>query len=235
MKNKKIKHWTTKSLVLYGKYLCDNNEYGYGLLCMQGAYWGLKISTQLGLKWKDFINSDGTSKKMLEIRGDALKRPIYTTLQKLNLIVYREHGCPPLNEYVYVLKRSKKVIDTSNLNKDLQRHAKRFEEFLYGNYKIKIDWVPIKSNAFQIAWALDMVKVNSYSKASFKIVGKILGQPTISKTAQLLGVSPKDDVIIRFDLLDFEIKNDFEKVFYKERVAYPDFSINIEFADILKD
>jgi hypothetical protein len=155
-----LKNWNTKDILKFANWLWEEKQYGFSLLAIHGVFLGLKTGTQLGLKWEDFIDEKGKPKLQLDLKGKEQNREISSLCAKLNFAFYNELR-PKKEDFIYVNFKTKKVIESSNISRNLQRLA---ELYLVDN-NIKIyDYFPIKGNSFQIAWAIDILEFNNYSK-----------------------------------------------------------------------
>jgi len=61
------------------------------------------------------------------------------------------------------------------------------------------EYKELKSNAFEIAWAMDMVKKYNYSKQVFSAVSSFMGHRTVKDTIKLLELEPIDKIEFDFD------------------------------------
>ena len=180
-------HWTSKALVLFGMWLWKEKEYGHALLCLHAPQWGLKIGTQLSITWEDIINSeDGSCKQELWIRDKETPHRLISPYIKETLeTAYAELPIKNIEDEIYMNYRTGKPLTSSTLNRELQKHSHQFIE--------------LKSNAFEIAWAMDMVKKYNYSKQVFSAVSSFMGHRTVKDTIKLLELEPVDKIEFDFD------------------------------------
>ena len=152
-----LKHWNTKDILNFALWLWEEKQTAYSLLAIHGTCWGLKIGTQLALKWEDIIDEKGNTKKYLDLKGEDSNREISPFCAQLNFLIYKELK-PKKEELIYVNHKTKKIIETSNLSKNLQRFA---EAYMNENNINSLDYYPIKGASFQIAWARDILEINN--------------------------------------------------------------------------
>ena len=113
------KNWNTKEVLKFSTWLWDERQYSYSLLAMHGICWGLKIGNQLNLKWEDIIDERGNPKDVLIIDKESEPIEISPFCKELNCILFRELK-PQINDFIYINYKTKKLIETSNLSKNLK-------------------------------------------------------------------------------------------------------------------
>ena len=220
------KNWNTKDILKFANWLWEEKQYGFSLLAIHGVFLGLKTGTQLGLKWEDFIDEKGNPKLQLDLKGKEQNREISPLCAELNFNLFNELK-PKKDDFIYVNFKTKKIIEATNLSKNLQRYA---EAYLIEN-SIKIyDYCPIKGNSFQIAWARDILEFNNYSKRAFTDLTEFLGKKSIKELIEFVGVSPKEESTIRFDMIDIKnVKLHIQPVIkHKNAMSRPDFMFVFE-------
>jgi len=196
-------NWNTKEILKFSTWLWDEQQYSYSLLALHGIFWGLKIGTQLNLKWNDIINENGIPKDVLNINSDIDSILISPFCKEVNNMAFQELR-PNITDLIYINNKTKKIIETSNLSKNLQRFSEVYllEEYGEGN---ELNLEPMKGTTFQLAWVLDMLKINNYSKKSFLDVGKYIGKKTLKEMINFVGfepIEPTEEIKMRFDLID---------------------------------
>lgn len=207
------KNWNTEALVLFGLWLIKNGERGYGLLCIHGSILGLKIGELLKLKWEDFIITEGIeageSREFLEFNDERLEKK-EQGYRELNEFIrsfthnqyhtfFEENKYYPDKDFIYCKSNSKKVFTTSTLNRELQKFQSEFKKEIFSKTTLNFNFKELKTNAFEIAWALDMVRSYSYSKKVFIAVSKYMGHRTLKHTIDILGVEPDDEIVLNFN------------------------------------
>lgn len=200
----KENHWNSKALILLGMWLWEQGEYGHALLCMHGPHWGIKIGTQLKITWHDVINTDDTgfTNKYFYIPGkDEAIREINYPISEDILTAYHKLPIESIDDSMYMNYKTGNPLTSSTLNRELQRFSEKFLDDIKGKTGIVFNFKPLKTNAFEIAWALDMVKKYNYSKLVFSAVSKAMGHRTVKDTVELLEVAPIDLIEIRYDLI----------------------------------
>ena len=236
------KHWTSELLILFGIWLWDKGEYGHGLLCITGPQWGYKIGQQLMVSWDEIINEIGDDFYWEidnpEISNDnrAITELARDYIEKL----YHLHKDDDvLDGTISIFRNSKtgKPLTTSTLNRELQRFGKIFLSEMEKKVGYKINLKPLKSNAFEIAWALKMLGKYLYSKKAFVFISNYMGHRTLKDTIKLLEVEPFDEIVVDFHGpyvqggLTTETLNDKNKIseFIRnaENDAYTQFKLNI--------
>lgn len=196
-------NWNTKEILKFSTWLWDERQYSYSLLALHGICWGLKIGTQLNLKWDDIIDEEGNSKDFLNISNDIEPIPISPFCKELNQILFKEQRIK-LSDLIYVNYKTKKIIETSNLSKNLQRFSEAYLIEEYGKDN-GLNFETMKGTTFQLAWVLDMLKIHNYTKKSFLDVGKYIGKKTLKEMINFVGFEPEEpteEIKMRFDLID---------------------------------
>lgn len=196
-----LKNWTSKALVFFGMWLWKEKEYGHALLCMHAPQWGLKIGTQLGVTWDDVMNTeDNFSKHELWIRDkETPHREINPFIKETLEMAYAELSIQNIEDSIYMNYRKGKPLTSSTLNRELQTHANQFEYEIKKQTGFTLNYKPLKTNAFEIAWAMDMVKKYNYSKQVFIAVSNFMGHRTLKDTIQLLEMEPIEKIEFDFD------------------------------------
>ena len=195
------KHWNSTALVLLGRWLWEQGEYGHGLLCMHAPFWGLKIGTQLKVSWDDVMDTeDGLCRGEVIIADkDIASRPLSVYLIDTILEAYAKLPVSNTDDTMYMNYKTGKPLTSSTLNRELQRLSEKFLEYIKAETNLELNYKPLKTNAFEIAWALDMVAKYHYSKQVFSAVSDHMGHRTIKDTIQLLEVEPNETIIFDFD------------------------------------
>lgn len=196
------KNWNTKEVLKFSTWLWDERQYSYSLLAMHGICWGLKIGNQLNLKWSDIIDTNGVPKDFLQIDKEIEPIQISPFCKELNSILFREIK-PQINDFIYINYKTKKLIETSNLSKNLKRFSEAYLTEYYGEDSIS-KFEPMIGSTFQLAWVLDMLSTHNYSKKSFVDVGNYIGKKTLKEMIKFVGFEPKEDenIKMQFDLID---------------------------------
>jgi hypothetical protein len=191
MQNKR--NWKSEEILKFAEWLWDNDQRSYSILAMHGVCWGIKIGNLLKMKWSDIIEND-SAKNELNIENQIIN--ISPFCQKLNLTLYKELK-PTINNFIHVNKTGK-LIDTSNLSKNLQRLSEKYSE----DCDIEINELkPLIGSSFQIAWIIDMLEFNHYSKNAFIDIAKYLKKKSVKDLEDYVGLNPKETQM-KFDLLD---------------------------------
>lgn len=196
-------NWNTKEILKFSTWLWEERQYSYSLLAIHGICWGLKIGNQLNLKWEDIIDEKGNPKDILIIDKDIDSIKISPFCKELNSILYQELK-PNKSDLIYVNYKTKKVIETSNLSKNLQRFSEAYLIDFYGEDFVS-KFETMKGTTFQLAWVLDMLESYNYSKKAFIEVGNYIGKKTLKEMINFVGCEPKvpiEEIKIRFDLID---------------------------------
>lgn len=196
--NSEIKHWSSELLTIFGMWLWEKGENGHALLCIHGPIWGYKIGRQLKISWDDFSSAKGRLKIVLELPyKDEHRRPVTgAALKYLELAKELHKG--PITDRIYVNNRTGKPLTTSTLNRELQSLSTEFIGELERKYNVSFKLKTLKSNSFEIAWALKNVERYNYSKKSFIAVSKFMGHRSLKDTIELLGVEPNDNILFDF-------------------------------------
>lgn len=192
------KHWNTTALVLLGQWLWEQGEYGHGLLCMHAPQWAFKIGTQLKVCWADVVNEEGECYVELNLPKEHARQISYKIKESIE---HAYHMLPVVNaeDSLYMNYSTGKPLTSSTLNRELQRLSQKFLDYIKAKTEIELNYKPLKTNAFEIAWALDMVKKYHYSKQVFSAVSDHMGHRTIKDTIQLLEVEPNENIVFDFD------------------------------------
>lgn len=196
-----MRHWSTKELWQFATWQWKQKYYEYFLLTIHGTCWGIKIGQQLKIKWGDLISKNHTPKSKLFIDGVDLDIMISPFCQELNMLIYKQLK-PSFNELVYTNIRTKKPIDYKNLSKNLQRMTDGY----LAEYNIDSkNLYPLKGMSFQIAWAIDVLKHNKFSRQAFADVGNYLGKQNVPDMIDFVKLEPVEPITeIRFDLVDLK-------------------------------
>ena len=194
-------NWTSKALVLFGMWLWREKEYGHALLCLHAPQWGLKIGTQLSITWEDVIHyEDGSCKYELWIRDkETPHRLISPYIKETIETAYAELPIKNFEDEIYMNYRTGKPLTSSTLNRELQKHSQQFIWEMRKNGVMLQEFKELKSNAFEIAWAMDMVKKYNYSKQIFSAVSSFMGHRSVKDTIKLLELVPIDKIEFDFD------------------------------------
>lgn len=199
------KHWTTELLNIFGMWLWKKEEFGHALLCITGPIWGYKIGHQLQITWYNlFTNEDYdefvptlfVSDFDLGIRPFAHSGGV---TDEFILFVWKNMEINFIEDSIFMNYKTGKPLSTSTLNRELQRFAKEFLNEYEEKLEEKIHLKPLKSNAFQIAWALKMLETYHYSKKCFIDISKFMGHRTLKDTIKLLEVEPFDKIVYDFN------------------------------------
>ncbi|MGV6831061.1 MAG: hypothetical protein ACWA5P_05825 [bacterium] len=236
------KHWTSELLILFGIWLWEKKEYGHALLCITGPHWGYKIGTQLKIAWDEILASHDDDILKYEIEPTFSEydgRPITELAREyLYKLYHLQTKTIEGDESIYQNTKTGKPLTTSTLNRELQRFSKDFLAEVEDKIGWKPNLKPIKSNAFEIAWALKMLEKYHYSKKAFVFISKYMGHRTLKDTIKLLEVEPFDDIVLDFHGpyvkggLSIETLNDKDMMWRfarnAENDAYTRFKWNIE-------
>lgn len=218
-KEKLGKNWTTESLVMLGLWLLEKGETGYGLLCIHGSILGIKIGSLLKLKWKDFIDPQTDECHLdLFIEDDKLAnnmigiRELNHFIQRITQFQFNNTGNKEKSfeyeDFIYTKAKTGQQLNTSTLNRELQKFQSEFKQEVYELTLLDLNLKELKSNAFEIAWARDMVNHYARSKKVFIAVSKFMGHRTLKHTIDLLELQPDDEIILRFNLFDPSVENE---------------------------
>jgi len=217
MKLDKEKEWSTENIIIFSFWLLKRKEYGYSMLCIHGSCLGIKVSTLLRLKWDDFIDNNimfedeitSMTKDELVIKSDKKDgKRVYelsSFIKSITNYIYEqviENADSKINDFIYINEKTGKVLSTSTLNRELNKLYGQFKQEVLDTIYIDLNFSPLKTNTFEIAWAKDMVTKYNYSKKIFILVSKHMGHRTVSDTINLLGIEPNDDVKISYDLFN---------------------------------
>ena len=203
------KHWSSKALVLLGMWLWKQEEFGHALLCMHAPQWGLKIGTQLSICWDDVVHyEEGNCKPELWLyrKEESILRPI--NINMINMIESAYAKLPIVNfeDSLYMNYKTGKPLSSSTLNRELQRFGEKFLAEIKEKTGFELNYKPLKTNAFEIAWALDMVKKYHNSKQVFSALSTHMGHRTIKDTIKLLEVEPTDKIEFEYDNINGILK-----------------------------
>jgi len=197
-----MKNWNSKELLKFSTWLWEDRQFTYSMLVFHGFCWGLKIGTQLNLKWSDIIDEKGNPKSVLKIK-DEMDRGISHNCKIMNMIYYNYLN-PKTNELIYINKKTNKIIETSNLSKNLQRFSNEYVVNVYMEDKNEM-FVPMKGSTFQLAWTIDMLDIYNNTRKAFYDIGKFIGKSTVKEMVSFVGyepIEPNDDIEMKFDILE---------------------------------
>lgn len=199
------RNWTSEALMLFGRWLWKEQKYGYAMLCLHGPQWGLKIGAQVSIRWCDVINiGNGKCYDTLIIPNKAhISRPINGFLKDCIEHAYHSLYIKKPDENMYINYNVHTPLTPSTLNRDFQIRSKQFEKYVFDLTGHKLNFKLFKTNVFEIAWALDVLKHYNYSKQAFIEVSKHMGHRTVKDTCELLGVEPREmEVTINYENLN---------------------------------
>lgn len=197
---KESKHWTSELLTLLGVWLWEKGEHGHGLLCITGPQWGYKVGQQLSIMWDDIIDYDNQDLnwELYIPEVSNTNRPIDEIARDYLVKLYKMQKEIDGGESIFTNSKTGKPLTSSTLNRELQRFSKMFLAEMEEKVGYKINLKPLKSNAFEIAWAMKMLEKYHYSKKSFVEISKFMGHRTLKDTIKLLEVEPFDDIVYDF-------------------------------------
>lgn len=194
----KEKHWSSELITIFGFWLWKQGHHGHALLCITGPAWGMKVGHQLKLTWDMFITEISSVTSVLKQPAkDNYDRGISGVIQQY-LELAQSQNQAKLNDKVFINSNTGKPLTTSTLNRELDALSSKFIKELSDRFGVEFKLKPLKSNAFEIAWALKNVERYYYSKKSFIAVSKHMGHRTLKDTINLLEVEPKDDIYLDF-------------------------------------
>lgn len=210
--------WTSENLVMFGMWLVDKGEHGYGLLCVHGSCIGLKIGTLLKLKWEDFIYEiNEQSKYTLEIFDEKKSKnqsyPLSDFIMRYTEWAYKNNfndESRTIESLIYINCKTGKLLTTSSLNRELNKFYQEFRQEVYSKIYLDLKLRELKTNSFEIAWARDFVTKYNCTKKAFIIVSKYMGHRTVNDTINLLEIEPNDSISISFDLFNPTVKTELE-------------------------
>ena len=196
------KIWDFDALVLFSKWLFENKKIGHGLLCVHGVHLAFKIGTLLQLKWEDLIDSEtGFIKDVLVLEGEE-KRKLGHFFQNITNEIFEkvkmEEGFK-LDDYIYKHYKTKKVLTSATLKRELQTLYSNFKMDLSDKFGLKVNFRKPSTNMFEKAWGRQVVKHYNYTKKSFMKVSKFLGHGTLKLTIEFLECEINDEIELLFD------------------------------------
>ena len=198
-------HWSSELLTLLGIWLFEKGEIGHALLCITGPQWGYKTAIQLKINWDDVYDFEDHHVKyhlFSDEQEDDISGRYITGLA--NKYIELAHDIVELNytdDVICTNYKTGKPLSTSTLNRELQKFSKQFLKEVEEKTGKEFHLKPLKSNAFQIAFALKLLAKYSYSKKAFVSISKFMGHRTLKDTIKLLEVEPFD--VIYYDFLGF--------------------------------
>ena len=211
--------WSTENLVMFGIWLVEKGEYGYGLLCVHGSCLGIKIGSLLKLTWHDFIDDNGErfpnendnfpSKNELIITNEKkdAKRIIELSsfIQRYTRQVYAnqfDYNTCDVDAHIYINVKTGKLLSTSSLNRELNKLYEQFKLEVYSLTFLELKFRELKTNTFEIAWGRDMVQKYNCTKKVFIAVSKYMGHRTVNDTINLFELQPNEDIKISYDMFN---------------------------------
>jgi integrase len=216
----KEQNWTSRDLALLAEWLIKKKEYGYALLCLLGASLGLKIGELLKLTWKDILDPYDDCEEFFFWKNPLIidkpisyfiQRKVSTIYQMISELVKEVER----NDFIFMNLRTKKVLSTATLNRELRKFQNEFNDYVESQTGIKLNLVELKSNAFEIAWGIDLVEKYGNNKKAFIAVSKRLGHRQLKDTVRLLDREIVENIIEWIDMLNLSISEEeqMEKAF----------------------
>ena len=230
MDNKKEAIWSTKDVVMFGMWLVNKGDYGYGLLCIHGACLGIKVGSLLKLTWYDFINDNGErfphhednfpSRDVLIIKNERKDEErvveLSSFIQRYTRQVYaNEFNMIAINAHIYINIKTGKVLTTSSLNRELNKLYEQFRLEVYSKTYLDLKFREIRTNTFEIAWGRDMITKYNCTKKVFIAVSKYMGHRSVNDTIKLLELEPNEEITFSYDMFNPEpqIENEINTIF----------------------
>lgn len=234
----KQKHWSAELLTIFGLWLWKQEEYGHALLSIHGPHWGFKIGDQLKITWDNLLGHDDREPLIyVDVptdKDDNCLRRIEGVTRVSILKAHNELDFEYWDDTIYMNYKTGKPLTTSTLNRELQKFAKQFIAEMEQTLGKKLNLKPLKSNAFQIAWALRNLARYNYSKRCFVEVSKFMGHRTLKDTIALLDVEPNDNIVFDFSEVfndtqfNYDVLNDETKLWLHTRYALKETEKNEE-------
>lgn len=192
------KHWSSELITIFGFWLWEQGHHGHALLCITGPAWGMKVGHQLKLTWGMFVSEITTITPVLKQPAkDNYDRLVSSVMVEYLELAHSQQN-PEMNDKVFTNSKTGKPLTTSTLNRELDALSSEFVKELSEKMGVRLKLKPLKSNAFEIAWALKNIARYSYSKKSFIAVSKHMGHRTLKDTISLLEEEPNDDIHLDF-------------------------------------
>ena len=221
--------WSTENLAMFGMWLVNKGEHGYGLLCIHGSCLGIKIGTLLKLTWNDFINDDGSlypheednfpSREELKIvneKKDGLRIiELSSFIQRYTREVYSnifDNYSRDVSAPIYINVKTGKILTTSSLNRELNKLYEQYKLEVYSLTYLELKFKELKTNTFEIAWGRDMVQKYNCTKKVFIAVSKYMGHRTVNDTIKLLDIQPNENIKFCFNMFNPDLKNEIDMV-----------------------
>lgn len=199
-------HWSSELLTLLGIWLFEKGEIGHALLCITGPQWGYKTAIQLKITWDDVYDFEDHDFKYIlfpdaqcEAKEDDVETRFIDGLARKYIEL--AENIVDLNytdDVICTNYKTGKPLSTSTLNRELQKFSKQFLKEIEEKTGKEFHLKPLKSNAFQIAFALKLLAKYSYSKKAFVSISKFMGHRTLKDTIKLLEVEPFDTIVYDF-------------------------------------
>jgi hypothetical protein len=201
--------WDTRGLVFLGYWALRKHQYGHGLLIFHATAFGVKVGNILHLKWGIFKKEtvgeyvEFYRKEIEIVAGNGERLVLDGFIIKQCEIVFNriKKDNPDLSDddFIYTNSSTGKVLTTSTLRRELQALHKKMRDEIFDLIKCQILYREIETNAFELAWAREIVHYYRYTKQAFIKVSKRLGHRTLKDTIELLEMDVMDDVELKFD------------------------------------
>lgn len=192
------RHWSSELLTIFGFWLWEQGHHGHALLCITGPAWGMKVGHQLKLTWGMFVSElQPVTSVLKQPAKDNYDRGVSGVINEY-LEMAQSQNKADMNDNVFVNSKTGNPLTTSTLNRELDALSSEFVKELKEKIGVGLQLKTLKSNAFEIAWALKNISRYNYSKKSFIAVSKHMGHRTLKDTISLLEEEPNDDIHLDF-------------------------------------
>ena len=204
--------WDTNGLTFLAYWALRKRQYGHSLLIFHATAFGAKPGNLLHLRWNIFkkelvdgyVTFDKNEFETEAGNGEKLlfELDLITHCEFVFNVIIRQNPKYSFDDYMYTNSKTGKVLTTSTLRRELQTLYKKTKEDIKELYGCELLYREMETNAFEIAWAREIVRYYRFTKQAFIKVSKRMGHRTLNDTIALLGFDMMEDIDLKIKFYD---------------------------------